>query len=128
MKQGIWIVLLVLYAAAIGYMSHQPLGLGESPFSHFDKLIHIAEFGLFLLLSWLATGRRLLLAWFLTMAYAGSDELHQAIIPTRHASLLDFAADGVGASLMAGLIYRRQLLWRFFAPRILERERATRRK
>ena len=116
-----WIVLLAVYAAGIGYVSHQPLGPGEPPFPHFDKLLHLAEFGLFMLLAWHATGRRLVLAWLLTLAFAGSDECHQAFIPARDASVLDLIADGIGASLMAVLIQRRTSLWQFLRSRILDR-------
>jgi len=121
MKQWTWIVLLALYATGIGYLSHQPLGHGELPFAHFDKLAHIAEFGLFMLLAWQATGKSLVLAWLLTLAFAGFDECHQSFIPGRDASLLDFAADAIGAGLMAALIWRRRLLWQFFGKRILGR-------
>ena len=121
MKQWTWIILLAMYAAGIGYVSHQPIGAGELPFPHFDKLLHLAEFGLFMLLAWHATGRRLLLAWILTLAFAGSDEWHQAFVPTRDASVLDFIADIVGASLMAGFLHHKALLWRLFSTRILDR-------
>jgi len=121
MKQWIWIILLAMYASAIGDVSHQRIDAGELPFPHFDKLLHLAEFGVFMFLAWRATGRRLLAAWLLTLAFAGSDECHQAIIPARDASMLDFIADAVGASLMAGLIRQRDLLWRFFSARILGR-------
>ena len=121
MKQWTWIGLLTAYAAVIGYMSHQPLSLGEAPFPHFDKLVHLAEFGLFMFLAWHATGRRLAMAWLLTLAFAGSDEFHQALIPARDASALDVVADLAGASLMAGLIQLRVRLWRFFSTRILDR-------
>jgi len=90
MKQWTWIGLLTAYAAVIGYMSHQPLSVGEAPFPHFDKLMHLAEFGLFMFLAWHATGRRLAMAWLLTLAFAGSDEFHQALIPTRDASVVAF--------------------------------------
>jgi len=116
-----WIVLLGLYAAVIGYVSHQPLNGVELPFTHLDKLMHLAEFGLFMLLAWHATGRRLAMAWLLTLAFACSDEWHQALIPGRDASGLDLIANGVGASLMGGLIRLRDLLWRFFRTRILNR-------
>jgi VanZ family protein len=121
MNQWMWIVLLGLYAAAIGYVSQQPLTGVELPFIHFDKLMHLAEFGLFMLLAWHATGRRLAMAWLLTLAFACSDEWHQALVPGRDASGLDLIADGVGTSLMAGLIRSRDLLWRFFRARILNR-------
>ena len=121
MKQWIWSTLLVLYATAIGYVSHQPIAAGNLPFAHFDKLVHLAEFGLFMLLAWHATGRNLLIAWLLTMAFAGSDECHQALIPTRDASVYDFIADLIGAGIMVGLIHQRRLLWQFFSSRILGR-------
>lgn len=110
-----------MYAAGIGYVSHQPINVGEAPFPHFDKLLHLVEFGLFMFLAWHATGRRMWVAWILTLAYAGSDECHQAIISTRDASVLDFIADVVGASLMAGFLHHKALLWRFFSTRILGR-------
>ena len=121
MKQWIWIILLTMYASAIGYVSHQPIGVGELPFPHFDKLLHLAEFGVFMFLAWHATGRRLLVAWMLTIAFAIGDEWHQALVPTRHPSVLDFLADLAGASLMGIILHQRMLLWRFFSTRILGR-------
>ena len=121
MKQWNWIVLLAIYAAGIGYVSHQPIGAGVPPFPHFDKVLHLAEFGLFMFLAWRATGRRLLLGWILTLAFAATDEWHQAFVTTRDPSLLDFFADVVGASLVAAVVHRRRLLWRFFSARILGR-------
>ena len=121
MRQWTWIILLAIYGAGIGYLSHQPIGAGEQPFPHFDKLFHLAEFGLFLFLAWKATGQRLLAAWILTVAFAIGDEWHQSFVPTRDPSLLDFIADLFGASLMATILHRRALLWRFFSTRILGR-------
>jgi len=121
MKQWTWIILLAVYGAGIGYLSHQPLGVGQQPFPHLDKLLHLAEFGLFLFLAWKATGRRLLAAWILTVTFAIGDEWHQAFVPTRDPSLLDITADLVGASLMTVILHHRTLLWRFFSTRILGR-------
>jgi len=121
MKQWTWIILLAVYGAGIGYFSHQPLGVGEQPFLHSDKLFHLAEFGLFLFLAWKATGRRLLAAWILSVTFAIGDEWHQSFIPTRDPSLLDIIADLVGASLVTAVLHRRTLLWRFFSTRILGR-------
>ena len=119
MKQWNWIILLAIYAAGIGYLSHQPLGVGKPPFLHFDKLFHLVEFAFFMFLAWQATGRRLLVAWIMTIAFAVGDECHQAFIPTRDPSLLDFIADFAGASLVTVVLHRRRLLWRFFSARIL---------
>ena len=121
MKQWIWIGLLVLYAAAIGFVSHQPLGSGGASFPHADKLAHVAEFGLFFLLAWQAAGKRWWLAWLITIAFAASDEWHQSFVPARDASWLDFAADVVGASLASLVLFYRALLWRFWTTRILGR-------
>ncbi|MFC2079320.1 VanZ family protein [Candidatus Bipolaricaulota bacterium] len=119
MRQWIWIVLLVVYAAGIGYLSHQPLAVGEPPFPHFDKLFHLIEFVLFMFLAWQATGRRLLLAWIVTLVFGIGDELHQIAVPTRDPSFLDFLADFVGAGLMVAALHHRKLLWRVFGKRIL---------
>jgi VanZ family protein len=37
------------------------------------------------------------LAWLLTVLYAASDELHQAFVPGRNASLIDIGIDALGA-------------------------------
>jgi len=121
MKQWIWIRLLVLYAAVIGTLSHQPLGSGVATFPHADKLAHLVEFGLFFFLAWQATGKKLWLAWLVTIAFAASDEWHQSFVPARDASPLDFIADVVGAGLCAEMVRHRVLLWRFFSTRILGR-------
>ena len=47
------------------------------------------------------------LAWFLTVCYAASDELHQAFVPGRSASLVDVGIDASGAAL--GLLMSRYL-------------------
>jgi len=122
----LWIVLLVLYAAAIVYVSHQPLAEGIAPFPHADKLLHACEFGVFLALAWLATGRRMGIAIVLALAFALSDEIHQAFVPTRDASGLDLLADAIGVAVACGLLHAGMPLWRRFRGRILGQE--TRRK
>jgi VanZ family protein len=39
------------------------------------------------------------LAWFLTVLFGASDELHQAFVPGRQSTLLDVGIDAVGAFL-----------------------------
>ncbi|TFH08070.1 MAG: VanZ family protein [Candidatus Atribacteria bacterium] len=119
MKQWSWIALLLIYAVGIAYASHQPISVGDSAIPHIDKLFHLMEFGLFMFLSWQATGQRLWLAMIVTLAFAGSDEWHQSLVPARDASLLDFLADAVGASAMAALLRYKAVLWRFLRVRIL---------
>jgi VanZ family protein len=42
------------------------------------------------------------LAWLVTVLYAASDELHQAFVPGRNASLMDIGIDALGA--LVGLV------------------------
>ncbi len=44
-------------------------------------------------------GKSLLLAWFLAVLYAVSDEVHQSFVPGRHASAVDVGIDALGAAL-----------------------------
>jgi len=80
-----------------------------------DLAFHAAEFAVFYLLAWRATGRSVL-AIVLSVVYAGTDELHQAFVPARTASAIDFGCDVAGALLAAFVtagIARMQLLGRF---------------
>ncbi|MGB2982258.1 MAG: VanZ family protein [Candidatus Bipolaricaulia bacterium] len=101
-KRFLWFFLLVVYGGAIFVLSGLRLGAGP-PFLVFpgrDWMLHAIEFGLFFLLARNAIGRTSL-ALALTAAYAGSDELHQAFVPTRDASLVDWVFDLLGACAAA---------------------------
>jgi len=100
-----WILPAVAYSAVIFWLSHQPNPLPSLTAQLSDKLLHAVEYaGLAGLLA-LGLGRlrpdRLawaaLLAMALASAYGLTDELHQAFVPGRDASLLDWAFDGIGA-------------------------------
>lgn len=72
-----------------------------------DKLAHFLYFGLLATLvarSWRGP-RPGLASFWLTLAYASTDETLQAFNPERFASLADLAADTLGAAL-ALLLYR----------------------
>jgi VanZ family protein len=100
-----WILPAVAYAAVIFWLSHQPNPLPGLTARFSDKLLHAVEYaGLAGLLAvglarlrpgWLA--RAALLAMLLASAYGLTDELHQAFVPSRDASLLDWAFDTIGA-------------------------------
>jgi VanZ family protein len=77
------------------------------------KLIHMSEYGLLCLLWWRAlrevTPRRaaLVLAFSVSLAYAGTDEFHQTFVHGRHGTPVDVAIDAVGMVVAAALIRRR---------------------
>lgn len=97
------------YGAVIFHLSSLQNPLPELTARASDKLLHAVEYaGLAVLLLWAlaASGLRLRSALAAAVAaaslYAASDELHQAFVPGRDASPLDWAADTVGAALGAG--------------------------
>ncbi len=94
-------IVLLGYATLVFYLSSLPLGAGKPllPLPHADKLLHFFEYFLF---SWLAakalSGRHVAItAISLTVLYAATDELHQAFVPSRMPSILDWSADALGA-------------------------------
>ena len=100
----------VAYLALIFVLSSLPLrGLGPSPFTAADKLIHAVEFGL--LCGLLFRGLRLsrirwlfrwapLVALVLASLYGALDEWHQGF-SGRDPDFGDWLADTVGAALVA---------------------------
>jgi len=113
---------VVAWAALIFAFSAQP-SLTFVPDQALDlvvrKLGHMGIFGILALLAWRAvvtsTTWRPAWAWALglTVAYALTDELHQALTAERHPSLVDVAIDAAGAALaLAGLAAVRSWRWR----------------
>lgn len=105
------------WAGLIFVLSAQP-GLRVAPDEAIDLVVrkvgHMAVFGILALLAWRAVERTTTLrrpwAWALglTFVYALTDELHQAFVADRQASLLDVAIDAVGAVIaVAGLAFVR---------------------
>jgi VanZ family protein len=62
------------------------------------KCAHITEYAVLAVLLMRALGNEVT-ALFVAVAYAATDELHQAFVPGRHASPVDVAIDGIGAAL-----------------------------
>jgi len=123
MERRWWVSLSIGYAAGIFVLSSFPLP--DSPFlsAHgLDKLIHAAEYAVFFLLLRRASSGRAWIALLIAVLYAGSDELHQAFVPGRHAGFDDFSADLAGIALMAVLlaVLRRSPLPGRIGRRILE--------
>jgi len=122
-----WPLSLLLWTALISGLSHisLPSGRGSPLFPGADKLIHIAEFALFALIAWKAFRRRALPVLAVGLAFAAVDEIHQAFVPTRIATLFDAAADALGVLLGLALARWGPRLWAFLHRRILDETEST---
>ena len=90
------------YMALLVWLSHQPsLPVPDWQLPHLDKLLHFLAYTVLGALAYRAapgTGtRRLLIAVTVGWLFGVSDELHQAVVPGRDASALDWIADALGA-------------------------------
>jgi len=105
------------YAALIFYVSSQSHPEEQLPFvTHFsDKVVHAVEYAVLGGLCYRAfhASRReewrwqtMLLAIVFTSLYGISDEIHQAFVPFRESSWLDWVADTIGGAIGAGAMYR----------------------
>jgi VanZ family protein len=106
------------WAVLIYVVSDQPR-LPQAPMPLLDLLLkkagHLTEYAIFAVLLYRALGGycgttprlHLALAWPLAVAYAVSDELHQAQVPGRTAASTDVVLDGFGAlvGLLATRVY-----------------------
>jgi hypothetical protein len=103
-----WWALALALAGLIFYLSASPDARGVAGWldlSHpRDKVVHGAAFAALAGLVYMATGRPLL-AVALASLYGLSDELHQATVPGRVASVWDWLADTAGAALAVGLLW-----------------------
>lgn len=105
----LWAALILILTSIPG--SHIPV----LPFPYFDKVVHLAIYGV---LGWLTArawtnGSRvsaaLLAAILLVSCFGAVDEWHQQFIPQRSMDLLDWAADTTGAALGALLAIASEL-------------------
>ena len=103
----------LLYAALIFALSSlsRPQDLVPPELLSHDKLIHLAEYTVLggLLARALRAGgrppvRAFAVALLLGALYGASDELHQAFVPGRDASPLDWASDAGGTALGAAAV------------------------
>jgi VanZ family protein len=99
------------YALLIFYLSslpHPEEQLPEFLFQRFnDKALHLIEYGILAVLCYrafrwaagpVAARQAVALAIVAASVYGLMDEAHQAMVPTREASLLDWVADTIGAA------------------------------
>ncbi len=106
-----WLVALLGWAGLIFLLSSFPNPPGPRGPEWQSFAAHAVEYAVFAFLAagllaaiWPASPRwRLAVAaWVLAVLYGLSDELHQAFVPGRDASLLDIAFDALGAAVGAG--------------------------
>lgn len=94
---------LLLLALFGGGAQPEAAGLIPAPW---DKLAHLTVFCVLLILLRAGLGLPLWLAVLLTLGVGAADELHQAGLPGRFASLQDWFADLAGALLGLFLLRR----------------------
>ncbi len=109
--------LVLAYMGGIFWLSHQPSVPLPLRFPFEDKFFHFLayHFLAFLLANAYWQGgqkRRFWVAFFVAALYGISDELHQAFVPGREASVLDWLADAFGAWAGAYLYLKSEGLWR----------------
>jgi VanZ family protein len=111
---GTWLPPLVLMAV-IYVLSDQPdlsTGLGVWDFIG-RKLVHVSEYALLCFLWWralrtvAAARAAVALALCVSLAYAGSDELHQRSVQGRHGTPVDVGIDAIGMAAAAVAVGRR---------------------
>ena len=99
---------LALFCGAIFWQSAYPSLISEPLFPCDDKVMHLGAYTLMAVLAarWIRQekqGLRLsmirILAFVFTALYGMSDEIHQAFVPARSASVMDWLADVAGALL-----------------------------
>lgn len=104
--------LVILYAAAIFYLSSQPYPLeellGRKQPSIVSLTLHLVEYSILGFLLFVAfrsnektRKRAFLLAVIVGMLYGTTDEIHQLFVPNRSSSIWDFLADSIGSILGA---------------------------
>jgi VanZ family protein len=120
MGQVLWYwVPVVLYAGAIFYFSAQSHPEDQLPSFLFkqisDKVLHAVAYGILSFLCYRAfrwsagqaAARQAVVLAIVTASFYGiTDEVHQAFVPFRESSWLDWLADTIGAAIGA-------MSWRF---------------
>lgn len=107
----------LVHAGIIYLLSDRALPRLLSAIGHLDKVGHMAIFALLaLLVAWglfrvfpaWPTGKVLLLALLVSVAYGASDELHQRYVRGRTPDVMDLAADGAGAGAVVAVLWWRR--------------------
>src|SRR5215208_4430372 len=104
MGLDVWLPPIVLMAVIFALSAQPDLSSGLGTLDLIGrKIVHLAEYALLCFLWWRALrtvappGRAIVLALLVTIAYAGTDELHQRSVHGRHGAPVDVLIDSVGA-------------------------------
>ena len=102
-------VLVAAWMGVIFFFSAQPdqsLNFGQTTLV--SKLAHVAEYAVLgALIQWALGAGRVWPAWWMTLAYAVTDEFHQTFVPGRTARVTDVLIDAAGAAIGIALVWRR---------------------
>jgi VanZ family protein len=111
---GLWAPPLVLMAVIFGLSAQPDLSTGLGTWDLIGrKIVHMSEYALLLFLWWRAlrtvtTPRvAIVLAFCISLAYSGTDELHQRSVHGRHGTPVDVGIDAIGMAVAAIAIGRR---------------------
>lgn len=117
-----WMVVIYVFSDAphSSHITEQYFGILNIPIR---KLGHLSEYAiLFLLFNWTLFGEKQLqnskllrlIAFVLTIAYACTDEWHQAYVPGRSATIGDVLVDATGAAIAWGFLVVQNLVMQKF--------------
>ena len=111
---GLWAPPLVLMAVIFALSAQPDLSTGLGTWDLIGrKIVHMSEYALLLFLWWRAlrtvtTPRAaIVLAFCISLAYSGTDELHQRSVHGRHGTPVDVGIDTIGMAVAAIAIGRR---------------------
>jgi VanZ family protein len=111
---GLWAPPFVLMAVIFALSAQPDLSTGLGTWDLIGrKIVHMSEYALLLFLWWralrtLATPRAaIVLAFCISLAYSGTDELHQRSVHGRHGTPVDVGIDAIGMAVAAIAIGRR---------------------
>ncbi len=111
-KYWLPVCLYILLIIFVSSLPHPPVP--RTDWINIDKLYHFIEYsilGILVLRAFINSGRGILanyaVLWaiFVTMVFAATDEIHQAFVPNRSASIADWIFDILGATIGAFAMY-----------------------
>ncbi|KKU80885.1 hypothetical protein A2875_05120 [Candidatus Gottesmanbacteria bacterium RIFCSPHIGHO2_01_FULL_46_14] len=96
----LWFPAIIWMAIIFAFSSRESVSVDERFIINFlfFKTLHVIEYGVLFILYCRAIKNKWI-AFFLTIAYASTDEFHQTFVSTREGRVRDVIIDGIGATL-----------------------------